>query len=63
METERKVVTVCYGRREVWASRSEAFKSFFEAFLGTEGAERDRYANVLADLSMGRYECSDHCEW
>lgn len=61
MEAEKSggVTTVCYGKTEKWDDRSEAKKSFLEAMMNSEGAERDRYANVYFGLIQGLDCCTD----
>ena len=53
------VVTICYGKREEWATRKQAEEEFLEAIMGTEGSEMERYFIVYAKLKMGCRVCSD----
>lgn len=57
---EDNVVTVCYGKEEIWASREEAEEHFLNYILRTDaGSERDRYVNILCKLKYGEYYCTD----
>ena len=53
------VVTICYGKREVWDSREEAARSFLKAMAATEGSESQRYANVYTKILMGLPVCDE----
>lgn len=53
------VVTICYGRRQVWKSRREAMNHFLEGMMCSEGSEQQRYATIYAKLVAGETECSD----
>ena len=53
------VTTVCYGKVQEWEERSEARKFFLEAMMNTEGAERERYANVYFGIIKGLDFCTD----
>ena len=61
----RKLDTVkvtCYGKTEVWDTRQEAGKFYFEALCNSEGSECDRYIKIFAELVLGKDECSDEDE-
>lgn len=53
------VVVISYGQKQVWDSREEATKFYFEGMMECEGAERDRYAKIYADLILGLPVCTD----
>lgn len=48
------VVTVCYNKAELWESRRDARNFYSEGIRYSEGAERDRYVNIICDLEDGR---------
>ena len=52
------VKITCYGvtKKQV---RKEAMMFYLECLLCSEGAEQERYANVLRQLFMGKMECND----
>lgn len=55
----RDMVTItCYNRTET-LSRKDAQNKYLEAFLWSDGSERERYANILIGLQMGLSEVSD----
>lgn len=62
-----EAVTVCYNQATVWQSRSMASEFYLEAMCACEGAERERYTNVLLDLMAGLAVCHDgatkHLTW
>ena len=41
---------VCYNEIELWHSRKNALKFFNECARNSDGAERDRYINIIFDL-------------
>ena len=49
----------CYGETEVWDDRKEATEFFLEAMNGSDGSERDRYAQIYAQLVSGKTVCTD----
>ena len=57
METRIKIV--CYNQVEYWGKRKNAEKFYENAVFATEGAERDRYVNILRDLRNGWLVCTD----
>ena len=52
------VKIICYGQEQEM-TRSAAIRKFTEGVLACEGAERDRYANILSDLYCGLTVCTD----
>ena len=52
----------CYGETEVWDDRKEATEFFLEAMNGSDGSERDRYAQIYAQLVSGKTVCSDEID-
>ena len=53
------VKTVCYGKVQEWDDRSEARNFFLNAMMNSEGAERERYANIYFGLVRGQDYCTD----
>ena len=53
------VITVCYGKVHEWDDRSEARNFFLNAMINSEGAERERYANVYFGIIRGQDFCTD----
>ena len=53
------VTTVCYGKVQEWDDRSEARNFFLNAMMNSEGAERERYANVYFGIIQGLDFCTD----
>lgn len=62
MPRTQKVITVCNGKREVWADREEANDYFIRQMISTEGEERDRAECIYIQLMYGLDECSDEDE-
>lgn len=56
------VKVTCYGKTEVWDTRQDAGKFYFEAICNSEGSECDRYIKIFAELVQGKVECSDEYE-
>lgn len=54
-----KITVICYGEREEWDNRDEAIYHYKECVANSDGAERDRYVNILIDLLDGLVLCSD----
>ena len=59
LQPEKTVKTICYGEERVWESRKAAMDFFFEAMMGSDGSEKQRYTNVYTKLLMGWEVCSD----
>ena len=53
------VTTVCYGKVQEWDDRSEARNFFLNAMMNSEGAERERYANIYFGIVRGQGCCTD----
>lgn len=53
------VKTICYGREVIWDSREETIMFFLECMASSEGAERERYLNILVKLKSGEKVCKD----
>lgn|SRR5574344_1888265 len=51
------VKTICYNKEQVWDSREEAMKFFLDAMIGSDGSEKERYANIFAKLKLGMEVC------
>lgn len=55
----KKIVTIkCYGDEEKM-ERKKAIEKFAECIYYSDGSEKCRYANVLADLVTGKDYCWD----
>ena len=55
----KTVKTICYGEEKIWDSRKAAMDFFFDAMMGSDGSEKQRYTNVYMKLQMGWEVCSD----
>lgn len=55
----KTVKTICYGREKIWDSREEAIMFFLECMASSEGAERERYFNILVKLKSDEKVCTD----
>lgn len=53
------ITTICYGQVDTWAKKEDAIKYFMEAADCSEGAERDRYMNIILDLLYGEEVATD----
>ncbi len=53
------VKTICYGKEEIWDSRTEAAQFYLQAMAGSEGSECDRYTKIYMELLAGYDVCSD----
>lgn len=53
------VKTICYGKEKTWDSVREATIFFLECMAGSEGAEKERYVEILLKLVSGEKVCSD----
>lgn len=49
-KSKKRVTVKCYGDEKVYNNREEAIKFYNECLMCSEGAERERYANVLSAL-------------
>ena len=52
------VTVTCYGQTKNWW-RPDALAFFRAGIDSSEGAERDRYVNIVRQLESGCSECSD----
>ena len=59
MNPNRKVTTVCYGKKQEWDDREEAQAYFLEAMMNSDGAEHDRYSGIYIQLQNGLDYCTD----
>ena len=50
---------VCYNRIERWHTRKNALRFFRDCARNCEGAERDRYINIVWDLEDKKTICHD----
>ena len=53
------VTTVCYGKVQEWDDRSEERNFFLNGMMNSEGAERERYANIYFGIVRGQGYCTD----
>ena len=60
--TTRSIETVCYGNSKKWTSRKKAMDFYAEAVCCCDGCEKDRYADILAQLHEGCTLCWDYME-
>lgn len=54
-----KIVTVCYGQRQEWASRKNAELYFLEGMMNSNGSEKERYTAIYLKLLSGMEICTD----
>ena len=54
-----KVVVFCGGSKKEFSSRKKAMDFFAEGMMWSEGSERERYADIYCQLSMGLNNVSD----
>ena len=53
-----EVIIICY-REAKTMRRQEAIEFFAEGVAECDGSEKERYANILADLLAGKHICRD----
>jgi hypothetical protein len=58
-----KFTITCYGSKKEYpeSERTAKIVEFATAVAICEGSEKERYANILADLASNRKDCRD--EW
>ena len=56
------IKTICYGQEKNFETVENATEFYVIALVGSEGAEQERYAHILGDLSMGKTVCTDGVE-
>ena len=56
-------ITFCYNVVEIWRSEQLAIDEFQLAVIGSEGAESERYLNILSDIACGCRICWDGLSW
>ena len=57
------VITIVYGHAHGWGDRKDAVAFFNVAYHNSEGAERQRYGNVIANLLSGESICKDEINY
>lgn len=62
LKTQEDITTICYGHIDKWKDRAEAVKYFYECALCSEGAEKERYVNIMMDLMAGANLATDGSE-
>ena len=55
----KNIKVVCYNQIETWHSRRNALAFFRDCARNCEGAERDRYINIVWDLEDKKTICHD----
>lgn len=50
---EKTITVILYGSKKIYNSVEEVEKEYYPAILGCEGAERDRYATIVAEAKSG----------
>ena len=55
----KMVTTICYNTARTWRSREEAIEFFKGGIVNSDGAEKNRYINILMDLLEGKYVATD----
>lgn len=53
------VTVTCYNKTKVYPSAKAAEKFFWDCADNSEGAERERYMNILSQLRKGMIVCDD----
>lgn len=54
-----KIITICYGKANIYNSREEAKKFYLECMLASDGSEHERYSSIYQDLEQGFNLCID----
>lgn len=58
-KSKEDITTICYGHIDKWQDRAEAVKYFYECALASEGAEKERYVNIMMELMGGSNFATD----
>lgn len=58
-KSKEDITTICYGHIDKWENRAEAVKYFYECALMSEGAEKERYVNIMMELMGGSNFATD----
>ena len=53
------VTVVCYGKTEVWDDRQQAAAFYLEGMACSDGSERERYAKIYTEITLGMAFCTD----
>lgn len=56
---KKMIEIVCYNQIECWHTRKNALRFFRDCARNCEGAERDRYVNIVWDLEDKKTICHD----
>ena len=56
---KKMIEIVCYNHIELWHTRKNALRFFRDCARNSEGAERDRYINIVWDLEDKKTLCHD----
>lgn len=57
---KNKIITICYGKANIYNSRDEAKKFYLECMLASDGSEHERYSSIYQDLEQGFNLCADN---
>ena len=55
----KPIRTKCYGHEDEWDTRAKAIDYFRECAMCSEGAERERYTNIILQLLDGANYATD----
>lgn len=58
-KSKEDITTICYGHIDKWEDRTEAVKYFYGCANASDGAERERYVNVMMELMAGANLATD----
>lgn len=58
-KSDEKIITICYGYVDEWEDRAEAVKYFYKCASCSDGAEKERYVNVMMELMAGASLATD----
>ena len=59
VSVDNSVTITCYGAVQKWENKKDAIQFYFECVAESEGAEKERYVNILLQLFAGKTECKD----
>lgn len=62
IKVKEDIMIICYRRIDKWEDRTKAVKYFYECALCSEGAEKERYTNIMMDLMAGANLATDGSE-
>ena len=59
VSVDNSVTITCYGAVQKWENKKDAIQFYLECVAESEGAEKERYVNILLQLFAGKTECKD----